>query len=166
MEGETLANPAFFQPILPEFLLADEEIDALKIAFAVAEKSLIPAIPELIITVLTKLSIHYWQGGKDERGWSSMMEDYLEDLEHVPADLLQDACRRYRRNPSNRFFPKSADILLIVAPGIRARRMQFERVKKMLQPRAITSQKTQTDREEMAKKINELGKELAMGLRA
>jgi hypothetical protein len=36
---------------------------------------------------------------------------YLEDLEDVPADSLDAACKAWRRNPDNKFFPTPGELL-------------------------------------------------------
>lgn len=45
-----------------------------------------------------------------------MIEDYLDDLaKYSPADV-EYACRKYRQDPENKFFPKSGELIGILTP--------------------------------------------------
>lgn len=161
-EGEVYAE--FYQDVLPEMLM-DGELQALQNAKALAAKALMPAIPEKIITSLTKLSAHYWQGNKDQTGWSVVMEDYLEDLEDLPADLLDEACKRWRRNAANKFFPRAAELKAQISYDWCQRRMQLRRIEALLAPKAITRQVTCMEREAMAAGLQQLLEDLKSGFK-
>lgn len=45
-----------------------------------------------------------------------LLEDYVDDLAQYPAHMLNKACRQYRLNPENRFFPKVADLIALISP--------------------------------------------------
>ena len=47
----------------------------------------------------------------DEKGQAARWAAYFEDLEHVPLDSLIEACRVWRRNPDNTFFPTPGQLL-------------------------------------------------------
>jgi len=47
----------------------------------------------------------------DENQARVLFEDYMEELGKFPHDILQGACRAYRNNPQNTFFPKVAQLL-------------------------------------------------------
>lgn len=60
---------------------------------------------------LTKLAMHYWRPDFTPGQMRHLMADYLEDLRgHSPAEIA-DACARYRRNPENKFYPRSGQLL-------------------------------------------------------
>jgi hypothetical protein len=44
------------------------------------------------------------------------MSDYLEDLSMFPIEIVEEACKRYRRQPGSRFFPKVGELTEIMAP--------------------------------------------------
>ena len=56
----------------------------------------------------------------DRAATETMIEVYVEDLEHVPADLLADACRQWRRR--ERFFPTISELLALVDGPLKERR--------------------------------------------
>lgn len=46
-----------------------------------------------------------------------VMEDYLDDLAGHDPMAVERACIEYRKNPENKFFPKSGEILGILNAG-------------------------------------------------
>ena len=59
----------------------------------------------------------------DRAATETMIEVYVEDLEHVPADLLIEACRQWRRR--ERFFPTISELLALVDEPLKKRRRQL-----------------------------------------
>lgn len=47
----------------------------------------------------------------DENQARLLFEDYIEELGKFPAEILKDACRAYRNNPQNMFFPKVGQLI-------------------------------------------------------
>lgn len=75
-------------------------------------------------TLLGRLSIHYWQPDFTPDQVKLKLQDYEEDLAGVTADELRDACGEWRRDPLNKFFPKTGELLELVKPKISARAKQ------------------------------------------
>lgn len=58
--------------------------------------------------------------------WKATMPLYVEDLGHLPADLLQEGIRRCRR--ASAWFPTTADILAAVQDDMKQRIAERERI--------------------------------------
>jgi hypothetical protein len=55
-----------------------------------------------------------------------LLLDMLEDLEGYSPEKLRDACRQYRTNPENRFFPSSGQLIGIMRPEPQRRLQTFK----------------------------------------
>ena len=88
------------------------------VALHEAREAMKPAGPESVATQLLRLAAVLAMA--DRAATETMIEVYVEDLEHVPADLLVDACRRWRRR--ERFFPTISELLALVDGGLKERR--------------------------------------------
>jgi hypothetical protein len=69
------------------------------------------AAREEIMTCLGKLILHCPQANMGENQLRLLFEDYLDDLSPYPANAIAEACKEYRLNPENRFFPSSGWLL-------------------------------------------------------
>jgi hypothetical protein len=57
---------------------------------------------------LGKLLLHYPMTNMTEREKTSLLEDYIEDMSPYPTWAIVEACRHYRKNAENQYFPKVA----------------------------------------------------------
>lgn len=58
-----------------------------------------------ISTAIAKLAVHYYRPDFTPEHAKLLFADFAEDLRDYPIDRIEDACRAYRRDPENRFFP-------------------------------------------------------------
>lgn len=78
--------------------------------------------PEYVATSLLRLQAHYWRPDFTQAQARELYADYIEDLAELPPDLLDEAIRRYRRDPSAKFFPRSGDLLGLINVDWQTRR--------------------------------------------
>jgi hypothetical protein len=101
-----------------------------------AEKQIIvalkPAKLSEILAILSKLRLHYPLANIESRQVEILLSDYVEDLSFSPLDLLLEACREYRRNPANQFFPKIGELLQPTKEKWCARKWQLIQIKIMI----------------------------------
>lgn len=99
--------------------LPDEvNADSLAVLERELQTMLAPASPAQILAELEALRNHYseWQD-RSEGQAKRLHKDYLEDLAELPATLLTEACRRWRRSTATRP-PSSGELLEKVKPEI------------------------------------------------
>jgi hypothetical protein len=60
--------------------------------------------------------MHYWRPDFTPEQMRYLMADYLEDLGHIEPERVEAACRQWRRNPENKFFPKIGELLELLKP--------------------------------------------------
>lgn len=71
----------------------------------------VAAEPKLMAPVLHQLDSVMPSKQLDEKGQTARWAAYFEDLANVPLDSLVAACRAWRRDPSNTFFPTPGQLL-------------------------------------------------------
>lgn len=91
--------------------MTPDEKKVLMMEYQRLQADLVPATAEEIMTALGKLVIHYPQMNMGDNQLKSLYEDYLDDLAPYPAWAMFDACKAYRREPRNEFFPKVSVLL-------------------------------------------------------
>jgi hypothetical protein len=64
-----------------------------------------PARRDEVMALLGKLILHYPQMNMGDNQLQVLFEDYLDDLVEFPSSAIAAACKEYRLNPENRFFP-------------------------------------------------------------
>lgn len=69
--------------------------------------------------LLEKLFQHYPPKSLNAAAQKSSWEDWLEDVGHLPADVLADACRSWRR-ADNKFSPAPGQLLALVDTSYKA----------------------------------------------
>jgi len=121
-----------FESWLSQKTFSREELSALECARSEADKRLKPAKIEEIGVLLGRLSLHYAPITADENKMRLIMEDYFEDLGGIPADLLQYACKQYRQNHENQYFPKASALLKLVKEAFSDRKKEMRAIDKML----------------------------------
>lgn len=60
------------------------------------------------------MSLHYWRPDYTPEQARLVIEDYLDDLADFLPSEIERACMTFRRNPENKFFPKSGELLGIL----------------------------------------------------
>ncbi len=80
---------------------------ALAVTLTAAERQRVAA-------TLTALSSHYWRPDFSPAQAGMLIADYCADLSACRVDEIEVACREYRLNPKNQFFPKSAQLREII----------------------------------------------------
>lgn len=71
-----------------------------------------PATPQEIIVELSRLSVVMaHQSAMTKEDQALRFAALCEDLKGKTVDEIRDGCRRYRRNPKNRFFPTPGELL-------------------------------------------------------
>lgn len=68
------------------------------------------------LAALARLQSHFYQPGQTSQQLRAILEDMLEDLAHLTPAEVQIACRRYRADGNNRFFPTPGQLLLAFTP--------------------------------------------------
>lgn len=68
-----------------------------------------------VAAILARLSFHYWRPDYSQEQARMVMEDYLNDLEHISPASVEKACAEYRKKPDSKFFPKVGEILDLIA---------------------------------------------------
>ena len=91
---------------------------------ALAKHAVAPSGPEATGLILAKLAVVLIV--PDVSDAKLMMQTYIEDLEHVPVDVLDDACRQWRR--TQKFWPTIAELLELCESEVRERRRRLRRL--------------------------------------
>lgn len=79
--------------------------------------------------MLTALASHYWRPDFSPSQAAVMWADFADDLADCTIPEIEVAIREYRRDPANKFFPKSADLRAIVWAN-RKHRADLEKIGK------------------------------------
>lgn len=98
-----------------------EEVELIRPVATLLLASLAPARPERAANLITRLIGHYPQQPLPEEVRKAVAEDWLEDLAHLPEDIIDAACAGWRR-AENRFAPTPGHILAIANPILASRR--------------------------------------------
>jgi len=83
--------------------------------------SLAPAKPARAAQLITRLIGHYPQQAQSDDIRAGIAEDWLEDLAHLPEDVIDAACAGWRR-AANKFAPTPGQLLAIANPIVTIRR--------------------------------------------
>lgn len=94
--------------------------------------SLIPASPNDIAEMIRRLAWHYPQPPRTAQAQRAIAEDWLADLAHLPADIIDAACSQWRRAP-NVYAPNPGQLLALADPIWRHRRALAERAERLLE---------------------------------
>ena len=111
---------------LPPTSISDEVKNALPEIIAACERSLVPATHEEATVILMRLSISCRMEGMTKATWKGHLQDFIEDMGELPPDILQEACRRWRRD--NKFWPAISEFLKLANPLLKERRRTAERL--------------------------------------
>lgn len=109
-----------------------EQAETLRMARPAFERSLTPAEPKAAAVLIEGLRLHYPAQKLNESEAELVAADWLEDFDHVPLDVLEHACRRWRRSPA-RFAPSPGQLLAFAEPLIEARQVGLRRIDTFLE---------------------------------
>jgi len=107
-----------------------EEVVLIRPVATLLLSSLAPARPERAANLITRLIGHYPQQPLPEEVRKAVAEDWLEDLAHLPEDIIDAACAGWRR-AENRFAPTPGHILAIANPILASRRFLAQHATQM-----------------------------------
>ena len=74
-----------------------------------------PATARDLTIELERLAIHFPRTDMDARKWQLLFETFRLDFQGMTLAEIQNGCRRYRKNPENRFFPTPGQLLAACA---------------------------------------------------
>ena len=111
----------------PPARLSSERAEGVSQAIAAHEAALMPAEPDDLRRVLSRLAMSCQMEDISAQVWSIRLSDFIEDVGHVPLDLVADACTQWRR--TRKFWPVVADFLALIESELKARRRTMERLK-------------------------------------
>lgn len=95
------------------------------------EKLLEPASDDQIAALLAMLRLHFpLQLSDDEI--TKLMDNYLDDLNDYPIDIIEQACLDYRRSSGSLYFPKIGQLLELINKHWYARKFKLYKLKKLL----------------------------------
>jgi hypothetical protein len=81
-------------------LTPEEQADLARAAAALST-SLSPATPGEIAEMIDRLAWHYPRTARPAAARRSIAEDWIADLAHLPADIIDAACAAWRRAPND-----------------------------------------------------------------
>jgi hypothetical protein len=80
--------------------------------YSTLESGLRPTGKEALAIELGRLGLHCRPPDHSQSQLKILMEDYIEDLSEFPLDLIQDACKEWRRN--EKWWPKISELREII----------------------------------------------------
>lgn len=90
--------------------------------------------PEYIAMSLARLQGHYWRPDFTPSQAEELYVDFMDDLGHLPPDILDAAITKYRRDPESKWFPKPSQLLAIAEPLLAERRRAVARIERASTP--------------------------------
>jgi hypothetical protein len=100
---------------LEEIRSNPEALEALRTFHAHALAMLEPAEPRTIAGLIEALTVHYWTKTMDAASMRIYVRDWIDDLGHLPPDVVHSACAQWRRG-DNAFMPTPGKLLAIAEP--------------------------------------------------
>jgi hypothetical protein len=100
---------------LAEIRSNSEALEALRTFHAHALAMLEPAEPRTIAGLIEALTVHYWTKTMDAASMRIYVRDWIDDLGHLPPDVVHSACAQWRRG-DNAFMPTPGKLLAIAEP--------------------------------------------------
>lgn len=104
---------------------AEEQAQIAEVAKALSA-SLTPAKPAEIAKMIEELAWHYPRQERPDPARQTVARDWLRDLGHLPADIIDAACTAWRRAP-NQFAPTPGHILALAEPILHTRQFWARR---------------------------------------
>lgn len=91
-----------------------------------------PCTPERLIAYLRALAVTHPMQELSEAEASLKFRIFCEDLAQVPEQIIMAACRSYRRDPKNRFFPTPGQMIALCEPDMRVRDLRRSGAERLL----------------------------------
>ena len=132
--GETLGEKLLRRTVSREtaaLMQIPENREAVSTALKAMEASLKPATIDQIAASIEALSVFHHEPKRDAAAHRVWVRGWVEDLKKFPADIIEEACRQWRRN-SNPFMPKPGQLLAIAEPLLEQRQFWHQRAKDFL----------------------------------
>lgn len=117
-----------------------ENREAVSTALKAMEASLKPATIDQVAASIEALSVFHHEPKRDAAAHRVWVRGWVEDFKKFPADIIEEACRQWRRN-SNPFMPKPGQLLAIAEPLLEQRRFWRDRATEFLKIPAPEPQK-------------------------
>ena len=132
--GKLLGQHPFIGSAVPIIKRKSREYALLIIAIREFEIALKPVNPKIIVRILAQLRLHYAHSELSEEALMVLLDDYVQDLNQYPADLIEQACIDYRKSPDeSRFFPVSGQLIKYIEPLWWRRKNILSKLKKLLE---------------------------------
>ena len=85
--------------------------DKIMLAKHFYEQELAPSDEDFIMTKIELLESRYFEKEIDDATQAKMSKEWVQDLTEYPADLIDEACRNWRR-ANQTYAPRSAGVLM------------------------------------------------------
>lgn len=96
-----------------------------------------------VSAILARLALHYWRPDFTPEQTKLLIADYLDDLQRYNPDQIALACRDFRMDGGNKFFPKSGELIQLIKdrrpPACGTRLQRFEGFPPLKGPQATKS---------------------------
>ncbi len=89
-----------------------------------------PAAPKQVLTALMTLMLHFPRPDYSQGQAKAVCLDMAQDFADVPADIVEEACREWRR--TEKWFPRPAELLLRAQAMVKRRRDALADVNRVL----------------------------------
>ena len=96
-----------------------------------AEAMMVPAAVKQIAGHIERLTLHYWTKPLDSASMRLYVRDWIDDVGHLPVDVLASACAQWRRG-ANAFMPTPGQLLALADPILRYRRALAQRAASLI----------------------------------
>ena len=110
----------------------DESLQDAQVAKIRLDEFLRPANKHEFMELFKALTLHYYQAQRTHEEVVIMVRDYYTDIGSYPIVLLKEACANCRKDSSQKFMPKSGDILDKIKPAYRKLKHHEKRINQIL----------------------------------
>jgi hypothetical protein len=93
---------------------------------------MVPADVKQIAGHIERLTLHYWTKPLDPASMRLYVRDWIDDVAHLPVDVLASACAQWRRG-ANAFMPTPGQLLALADPILRYRRALASRAASLIE---------------------------------
>lgn len=116
------------------------------------------ATPLDFAETLSRLALHYWRPDFAPGDAAKLNADYLHDLQGVTAEELKEACREWRTDPLNKFYPKVGELLELLGDKIAERKRIKVGAEYLLS--VLDAPPEQDNRHDMQKRLHDLAEKM------
>lgn len=139
----------------PDQISAEDREELVRLAHAYRSRA-VPARPEMIVTVLTRLDAVMPSRNLDVEMQTQRFLMYAEDLADVPLDSLLVASKKWRTNAANKWFPTPGELLAMCeTASVRRRKADtFDAIAKSFRPPTVPTRNERQQRNNGARKMD------------